>query len=88
MGIMPEFCFNTGRNRAKQHSSIADWSWLNKNMKDRLFNCFILNLTSFILSTTWGRFLMGAFSLHFGRLEWHQKQVAFDPGALVTLDKK
>ena len=48
--IMREFCFNTGRNRAKQHSSVVDWGWLNKNMKDRLLNCFII-LTIFILST-------------------------------------
>ena len=37
--IMRAFCFNIGRNRAKQH----------KNMKDRLLNYFIL--TIFILST-------------------------------------
>ena len=46
MAIMREFCFNTGRNLAKQHSSVVDWSLLNKNMKDRL-----LNLTIFKLST-------------------------------------
>ena len=33
---MRAFCFNRGRNQAKQHSSVVDWSWLNKNMKDRL----------------------------------------------------
>ena len=49
MAIMHEFCFNTGRNLAKQHYSVVDWSLLNKNMKDRLFNCFIL--TIFKLST-------------------------------------
>ena len=38
---MRAFCFSTGRNEAKQHSSVVDWSWLNKNMKDRLLNCFM-----------------------------------------------
>ena len=47
--IMHTFCFNTGRNQAQQHSKVVDWSWLNKNIKDRLLNCFIL--TIFILST-------------------------------------
>ena len=47
--VMHAFCFNTGRNQAKQHSSVVDWSWLNKNMKDRLLNCFILIIL--ILST-------------------------------------
>ena len=47
--IMRAFCFNTGRKRAKQHSSIVDWRWLNKNMKDRILNSFIL--TILILST-------------------------------------
>ena len=42
--IMRAFCFNTGRNQAKQHSRVVDWRWLNKNMKDRLLNCFILTI--------------------------------------------
>ena len=46
---MHAFCFNTGRNPAKQHSRVVDRSWLNKNVKDRLINCLIL--TIFILST-------------------------------------
>ena len=44
MAIMHAFCFNTGRNRAKQHSSVVNYSWLNKNMKDLLLNCFILTI--------------------------------------------
>ena len=47
--IIRAFCFNTGRNQAKQHYGVVAWSWLNKNMKDRLLNLFIL--TIFILST-------------------------------------
>ena len=49
---MRAFCFNTGRNRAKQHSSIVDWSWLNKNVKDRLLNCFVLSIFTVVNFTT------------------------------------
>ena len=44
MAVMHAFCFNTGRNRAKQHSGFLDWSLMNKNMTNRLFNCFILKI--------------------------------------------
>ena len=38
MAIMHAICFNTGRDQAKQHSGVVDWSLLNKNVKDRLFS--------------------------------------------------
>ena len=52
--IMHAFCFTTGKNRAKQNSSIVDWSWLNKNMKDRLLNCFVLTIFIVVNFTTGG----------------------------------
>ena len=58
MAIMRAFCFNTGRNPAKQQKSSKTTFWhcrLNRNMKDKLglFICFMLTILYCQIYDTW-----------------------------------